>query len=219
MVGFQWLWIIGSYLEIGKERSDSCLRHVSVRSQLLAPHTNSCVQASVLGAPFRKPDRNDPSRDRHGPIPTSLPTRNSTAIHLQTKRECVELIDRYTSSIEFIKASIRHLQGNKPSDPQNNCHLDHIYNEHEQRLSDYTRLLDLTVIKNTSTKRKETEIGFVSPPPHTRKISKNTKTSENPVTNFSIDLTNRFEGLETQEPIATPRSGNLDRQRLGNELE
>ncbi|GFT76730.1 hypothetical protein TNCV_335921 [Trichonephila clavipes] len=36
-----------------RKGKDSCLRHVSVRSQLLAPHTNSCVQASVLVAPFR----------------------------------------------------------------------------------------------------------------------------------------------------------------------
>ncbi|GFV94206.1 hypothetical protein TNCV_1136611 [Trichonephila clavipes] len=40
-------------VEKGNEASMRSLRHVSVRSQLLAPHTNSCVQASVLVAPFR----------------------------------------------------------------------------------------------------------------------------------------------------------------------
>ncbi|GFX76195.1 hypothetical protein TNCV_2144991 [Trichonephila clavipes] len=137
-------------------------------------------------------------------LPPSRPGTPQLSI-CNRKRQCVELIDFYISSIEFIKASLRHLQGKKPTVSQNDCHLDHIYNEHEQRLSDYTRLLDLTVsefsslgnceipgcavhhtphtspvknsipdfpplVKNTSTKRKETEIGFVSPPVNYPKI-------------------------------------------------
>ncbi|GFW87044.1 nucleic-acid-binding protein from transposon X-element [Trichonephila clavipes] len=129
-------------------------------------------------------------------LPPSRPGTPQPSI-CKRKKECVELIDFYTSSIEFIKASLRHLQGKKPMDCQNDCHLDHIYNEHEQRLSDYTRLLDLTV------RRKRKLVSF----PPTRKISKNTKTNENPATNFCIDLTNRFDGLENQEPIATPVAG------------
>ncbi|GFV94207.1 nucleic-acid-binding protein from transposon X-element [Trichonephila clavipes] len=129
-------------------------------------------------------------------LPPSRPGTPQPSI-CKRKKECVELIDFYTSAIEYIKASLRHLQGKRPTDCQTDCHLDHIYNEHEQRLSDYTRLLDLT----------EGNGNRFRSPTTTRKISKNTKTSENPVTNFCIDLTNRFEGLETQEPIATPVAG------------
>ncbi|GFT56620.1 nucleic-acid-binding protein from transposon X-element [Trichonephila clavipes] len=130
-------------------------------------------------------------------LPPSRPGTPQPSI-CKRKRECIELIDFYTSSIEFIKASLRHLQGKKPMDCQNDCHLDHIYNEHEQRLSDYTRLLDLTV------RRKQKLVSF---PPPTQKLSKNLKTNENPVPNFRIDLTNRFDGLDNQEPIATPVAG------------
>ncbi|GFX92732.1 nucleic-acid-binding protein from transposon X-element [Trichonephila clavipes] len=172
-------------------------------------------------------------------LPPSRPGTPQLSI-CKWKRECVELIDNYTSSIEFIKASLRHLQGKKPTDDQSDSHLVHIYNEHEQRLSDYTKLKELTVsefsslpnceipdcavhhtphtspaktnvselptlLKSTATKRKETDIGFVSPP--TRKLSKNLKTNENPEPNFRIDLTNRFNGLENQEPITTPVAG------------
>ncbi|GFW14323.1 hypothetical protein TNCV_1365781 [Trichonephila clavipes] len=61
----------------------------------------------------------------------------------QRRRDCVTFIDLYTSSIEHIKASLRQLQVKRPTQPSS--FLDHIFNEHEQRLSDYTRLLDLTV--------------------------------------------------------------------------
>ncbi|GFX26151.1 hypothetical protein TNCV_2959571 [Trichonephila clavipes] len=138
-----------------------------------------------------------------------------------------------------MKASLRNLQGKKTTDEQDALLTEHIFNEHQQRISDYERLLDLTVsefsslgnceipgcavhhtpntspvknsnpdfppiVKTTNNKRKETEIDFVPP---TRKLSKNLKINENTSTNFRIDLSNRFDGLENQEPIETPVAG------------
>ncbi|GFY15581.1 hypothetical protein TNCV_1282291 [Trichonephila clavipes] len=57
-------------------------------------------------------------------------------------------------------------------------------------------------VKSTAVKRKETDIGFVSPP--TRKLSKNLRTNANP-----INLSNKFNGLENQEPSSNPVAGTL----------
>ncbi|GFU63049.1 hypothetical protein TNCV_4186641 [Trichonephila clavipes] len=65
------------------------------------------------------------------------------------KRQCVELIDYYTSSIESIQANLRNLR-QKPSNVLDGSHLDHVINEHNQRFADYTRLLDLTVSEFSS---------------------------------------------------------------------
>ncbi|GFU82427.1 hypothetical protein TNCV_2963131 [Trichonephila clavipes] len=102
-------------------------------------------------------------------LPPSRPGTPQPSI-CKRKKECVELIDFYTSSIEFIKASLRHLQGKKPTDSLNDCHLDHIYNEHEQRLSDYTRLLDLTVSEFSSLGNCEIPGCAVHRTPHTSPV-------------------------------------------------
>ncbi|GFU72278.1 hypothetical protein TNCV_1136071, partial [Trichonephila clavipes] len=101
---------------------------------------------------------NDPSRPPW--TNPSLPSRPGTPQPsiCKRKKECVELIDFYTSAIEYIKASQCHLQGKRPTDCQTDCHLDHIYNEHEQRLSDYTRLLDLTPPSPTDGTTKQLQV-------------------------------------------------------------
>ncbi|GFY12290.1 hypothetical protein TNCV_283931 [Trichonephila clavipes] len=137
-------------------------------------------------------------------LPPSIPGTPQLS-SCQRRRDCITLIDLYTSSIEHIKASLRQLQVKRPIADQPSSFLDHIFKEHEQRLSDYTRLLNLTVIKSTAVKRKETDIGFVSFP--TCKLSKNLRTNANPDSNFCINLSYKFNGLEIQEPSSNPVAG------------
>ncbi|GFU32009.1 hypothetical protein TNCV_3181491 [Trichonephila clavipes] len=82
-------------------------------------------------------------------LPPSRPGTPQHSICLR-KRQCVTLIDYYTAALEPMKASLRNLQGKKTTDEQDALLTEHIFNEHQQRISDYERLLDLTVSEFSS---------------------------------------------------------------------
>ncbi|GFW43874.1 hypothetical protein TNCV_2855071 [Trichonephila clavipes] len=50
-----------------------------------------------------------------------------------------------------MKASLRNLQGKKTTDEQDAILTEHIFNEHQQRISDYERLLTSRVSQNAKT--------------------------------------------------------------------
>ncbi|GFT76731.1 hypothetical protein TNCV_335931 [Trichonephila clavipes] len=121
-------------------------------------------------------------------LPPSRPGTPQHSICLR-KRQCVTLINYYTAALEPIKVRLRNLHKKKATDKDDPLLTEHIFNEHNQRISDYERLIDLTVSEFSSLGNCENPGCAVHHTPHTSPVkinipelpplAKNTSTKKN----------------------------------------